>query len=51
MVLVEAARAAEAFDDVPAMGQPACAMLPQVDRSALGVASLGCRHPRLHWTR
>ena len=48
MVLVEAARAAEAFDDVPTMGRPACAMLPQVDRSALGVASLGCIGNRVY---
>ena len=48
MVLVEAARAAEAFDDLPPMGRPACAMLPQVDTTARGVASLGCIGNRVY---
>jgi uncharacterized protein (DUF169 family) len=48
MVLVEAARAAQAFDDAPTMGRPACAMLPHVDGTALGVASLGCIGNRVY---
>jgi len=48
MVLVEAARAAGAFDDAPTMGRPACAMLPHVDSTALGVASLGCIGNRVY---
>jgi len=48
MVLSEAARAADAFDNSPPMGRPACAMLPQVDKTGHGVMSIGCIGNRVY---
>ena len=48
MLVAEAARAAGIGDEVAAMGRPACAMIPEVLRSAHGTTSLGCIGNRVY---
>src|SRR4051794_5123850 len=48
MLLSEAARAADAFEAGPAMGRPACAMLPRALESAAAVASVACIGNRVY---
>ena len=48
MLVSEAARAAGIFESAAAMGQPACAMIPQTTASRSGVASVGCIGNRVY---
>ena len=48
MLLVEAARAAGAFEQGTAMGRPACAAIPQSMASREAVASVGCIGNRVY---
>jgi uncharacterized protein (DUF169 family) len=48
MLLTEAARAADAFDDGQMMGRPACAMVPRAIGATSGIASVGCIGNRVY---
>ena len=48
MLLAEAARAAGLGPDAATMGRPACAMIPEAQRSARGNTSLGCIGNRVY---
>jgi uncharacterized protein (DUF169 family) len=48
MLLAEAAQAAGVADDVPAMGRPTCAVLPQAIDSQHTQASFGCIGNRVY---
>jgi len=48
MLVAEAARAAGIGHDGPALGRPACSMIPEAMRAARGNASLGCIGNRVY---
>jgi uncharacterized protein (DUF169 family) len=48
MLMAEATRAAGIGHDGPTLGRPACAMIPEVMRSAQGNTSLGCIGTRVY---
>src|SRR5207247_428312 len=48
MLVAEAARAAGIGHDGPALGRPACSMIPEAMRAARGNTSLGCIGNRVY---